>query len=229
MRLISLNLWYGEKSEAIKQFLQDNLGQTDIFCFQEVQDAEVLLDGALPEREFKMREVEKQAFENYKLRTYVNNDIEITSTDEIGADLYESGSAVATTLLVNGRPLIIINVHGVSRPGEKLDSPGRIRQSEEIIDYLKNKQNMPQIICGDFNLLPLTQSVTMLEDLGYRNLIKDYCISSTRNELAWARHPDGGQLFADYTFISDLIRVNEFRVPNLLISDHLPMIVDFDI
>lgn len=229
MRLISLNLWYGERPDAIKQFLQDNLGQTDLFCFQETLGAESLLDEVLSGRGFKMREALKYASEDYQLRTYVSGDIEIVSTAEVGASLKDSGLAIAVELLMNGRPQIIINVHGVSRPGDKLDSPGRIKQSEVIIDYLKDKRDIPQIICGDFNLLPLTKSVAMFEDVGYRNLINDHQIPTTRNELAWSKHPDNKQLFADYAFVSDLVKVNQFTVPDILISDHLPMIIDYEL
>ena len=67
----------------------------------------------------------------------------------------------------------------------------------------------------------------MFEDADYRNLIKDHRISSTRNELAWDRFPGNKQLFADYTFVSGDVEVRDFKVPNVPISDHLPMILDF--
>lgn len=229
MRLISLNLWYGEKPDAIKQFLQDNLGQTDVFCFQETLGAESLLDKVMLDGGFEMREALKYASEDYQLRTYVSRDIEIISTTELGANLRDSGLAMAIELLMNGRPQIIVNVHGISQPSDKLDSPGRIKQSEAIIDYLNDRRDIPQIVCGDFNLLPSAESVVMFEELGYHNLIKDYRIPTTRNELAWARYPDNKQLFADYVFASNLVKVNQFTVPDILISDHLPMIIDFDL
>jgi endonuclease/exonuclease/phosphatase family metal-dependent hydrolase len=39
----------------------------------------------------------------------------------------------------------------------------------------------------------------------------------------------GKQPFADYIFITPDIKVKNFEVPDLEISDHLPMILDFDI
>lgn len=132
-----------------------------------------------------------------------------------------------TELMTDEGSLITTNIHGVSRPGDKLDSPGRIKLSEEIIDYLKDKKDIPQIICGDFNLLPFTKSAVIFEDAGYQNLIKEHRISTTRNELAWDRFLGNKQLFADYTFVSDKVEVKDFKVPNISISDHLPMILDF--
>ena len=69
------------------------------------------------------------------------------------------------------------------RPGHKLDTPVRLRQSKLILDFLKDKVGS-KIIGGDFNLLPETRSVEMFEKAGYRNLIKEFGIKNTRNKFA---------------------------------------------
>ena len=227
MRLISLNLWRGEQESEVREFLENNLEQTDVFCFQEAQGVEALLNEILSKHGFSIKEGVKNAFERYKLRTYVRKNIEVTSVNTIGTDIYDGGVGLMTELMTDDGPLVTVNVHGVSRPGDKLDNPARIKLSEEIVEFLRNKQNIPQIICGDFNLLPFTKSVAILEDNGYGNLIKEYRISTTRNELAWDRFPGNKQLFADYTFVSGDVEVRDFKVPNVSISDHLPMILDF--
>ena len=43
----------------------------------------------------------------------------------------------------------------------------------------------PKIIGGDFNLNPDTESIKMFEEAGYKNLIKDFKIENTRNEISW--------------------------------------------
>jgi len=121
------------------------------------------------------------------------------------------------------------SVHGKTLPGDKLDTPVRLKQSEKIIDFFANKEG-PKIIGGDFNLKPDTVSVKMFEEGGYRNLIKDFNIMETRNHLSWEQFPDKEkQHFADYCFVSSEIKVNNFEVPNLEISDHEPLILDFEI
>ena len=229
MRLISLNLWYGEKLEDVGKFITSHIEQTDIFCFQETQGTEAMLGRLIDAEKFSFREVKKSASEDYSLRTYIRNNIEIISVTELIKEPFEEGSALAMELVVGDVPLAVVNVHGVSQPGNKLDTPARIKQSESIIEFLKNKGDVPKIVCGDFNLMPSTESVEIFEKFGYRNLIKDHRIPTTRNELAWAKHPDNKQLFADYTFMPEAVKVNQFVVPNVLISDHLPMILDFDL
>ena len=229
MRLISLNLWYGEKPDAIIEYIAERTEQTDILCFQETQGTEAVLNDSISADDFSFEEMRKNASEDYSLRTYARNGLEITSTTELLGDFFETGSALAVELMINREPFVVVNIHGAPQPGNKLDTPARIKQSESIIEFLKNKGDVPKIVCGDFNLMPSTESVEIFEKFGYRNLIKDHRIPTTRNELAWAKYPDNKQLFADYTFVSEDVKVNQFVVPNILISDHLPMILDFDL
>ena len=122
-----------------------------------------------------------------------------------------------------------MNVHGKAMPGHKLDTPARIRQSRNIIDFLKGK-NGPKIIGGDFNLDFHTKSVKMFEDAGYRNLIKEYGIKDTRGEVNHRQYTSSEQqYFSDYCFVSQDVKVKDFKVPDIGISDHLPLILDFEV
>ena len=137
-------------------------------------------------------------------------------------------------LNIGERLLTICNVYGASWPTNKLDSADRLLQSQKILDFVL-AQPGEKIIAGDFNLLPNTRSIMMFEENGFRNLIKDFNISTTRGstikklkpELGLGEH--GWQEFADYTFISSGIKPIQFTVPDLPISDHLPMILEFKI
>ena len=76
-------------------------------------------------------------------------------------------------------------------------------------------------MCGDFNLLPNTQSLAILEE-GMRNLIKEFGITSTRSELYTK-----SEKYADYILTSPDIAVHDFKVFSDTISDHLPLMVEF--
>ena len=147
------------------------------------------------------------------------------------------GVAETFKLSLGLNDLHISNIHGISQPGDKKDNPARIRQTEQIINN-NSKMNGPRIIGGDFNLLPDTRSIKMFEDQGYLNLIKKNKIKTTRNAHAWIQAKEmvadgyrfyGEQKFADYVFVSPEIKVKNFEVPNIEISDHLPLILDFEI
>ncbi len=135
---------------------------------------------------------------------------------------------------VGGEQLTVCNVHGIAWPGNKLDSPIRLEQTRKILAFVESQPG-EKIICGDFNLLPETKSVIQFEEHGFRNLVNEYNIKSTRGSLVKKIHPEyehtpeGFQEFADYTFVSSGIHISHFDVPNLPISDHLPMIVEFDL
>ncbi len=138
------------------------------------------------------------------------------------------------TLSFEEKMLTVCNFHGTAEPGSKFDTPERLAQSQKVLNFLSG-QSGAKIVCGDFNLLPHTQSVGMFEQNGFRNLIKEFKITSTRGSLLKKIHPEYGankygfQEFADYTFVTPDIQVTNFQVPDLPISDHLPMILEFDL
>jgi len=116
----------------------------------------------------------------------------------------------------------IINFHGLWNGGGKFDSDERLLQSGNILRFIKNLSN-PYILCGDFNLRPDTLSLKKFEDSGMRNLITENGITSTRSG-----HYTKPERFADYTFVSNGIKVNDFKVLPDEVSDHLAMYLDFE-
>lgn len=124
------------------------------------------------------------------------------------------------TFLKDNKSFVVCNLHGIWLREGKQDSPSRLTQSNQINDFF-GKLVGGKILCGDFNLDITTESITILEK-NLRNLIKEYKITTTRN-----KYFPGTDKFADYTFVSDDIKVKNFQVPNVEISDHLPMILEF--
>jgi endonuclease/exonuclease/phosphatase family metal-dependent hydrolase len=116
---------------------------------------------------------------------------------------------------------LIINIHGFWKPGSKEDTKESLQQSDKILQFL-NSQNSAKIVCGDFNLNPKTESIKKLENGGLINLIKQHNITNTRSKF-YARN----EKFADYILVSPDVKVNEFRVINAHVSDHLPLFLDF--
>jgi endonuclease/exonuclease/phosphatase family metal-dependent hydrolase len=114
----------------------------------------------------------------------------------------------------------------VPLPGHKIDTPKRLYQSEAILNMFEEKGAV--IIGGDFNLLPHTQSVQTFVEQGYRNLITEFDIKTTRNQITYERHPDNIQYYADYAFVSPAIEVIDFIVPTDIVSDHQPLELTFN-
>jgi len=143
-------------------------------------------------------------------------------------------TAAHITVEIAQQPITILTLHGNSQPGDKLDSPLRIEQSRRILELLARHEGA-KIVTGDFNLLPGTKSIQLFEEAGFKNLISDYDIKTTRGSMMRKLFPEyehgeyGFQEFADYTFVTPDIDVTQFSVPDEPISDHLPMILEFDL
>lgn len=178
----------------------------------------------------------------YGLATFVRRTLPITASHDFylgnGYNTYLPGDystlgckALLVTVHVKGLPLTVVNLHGLSEPGSKRDTPERLEQSRRILDATRGHSG-ETILMGDWNLFPDTESIRMIEVAGFRNLIKDYAVTTTRGTLCkqlnpqYANTSDGHQEFADYTFVTNGLTVRSFAVPDLPVSDHLPMILD---
>lgn len=127
----------------------------------------------------------------------------------------------------NGVPYTIVNLHGAAFPGDKRDTTERIAQSQKVVDFLTGEKGHT-ILGGDFNLMPDTESIRMIERAGMRNLITEYGITDTRGAIAHKHYQEHDrQHFADFAFVSPDVHVTHFTVPQVEISDHLPLVVEW--
>jgi len=127
-------------------------------------------------------------------------------------------------LNVNGKKLQVLNLHGIWTKDKKGDSR-TIKECKYIISVAEGKQ-IPTIIVGDFNLLPDTKSIGLLNKK-YRNLVTEFNVKTTRPKFK--DNLETGNNVVDYIFVNSKIKVNDLKVVDTDISDHLPIILDFDI
>lgn len=165
--------------------------------------------------------------DNFPQAIFIKNHIPLGDSRAILEKEPGVGLGLYVQVILGKQVVHIGNFHGVSRPGEKLDDPVRLRQSRRLLEFFEDKAG-PKIIGGDFNLLPETQSIVMFEARGYRDLIKEFRIETTRNRLAWEAHPNSKQYFSDYVFVSPEVKLKGFSVPNLEVSDHLPLLLEIE-
>lgn len=224
MKIVYLNVWGDHMRDELVDFLVDQTQDTDIFCFQEATDTmqqrcRDTLSDYTEVKDYKYIS-EKDVFSQ---SIFVKNTMDIISSGSLlDKSKIDYGLALYVEVKCGDETMYVCNVHGTARPHNKLDSPGRIRQSEEMIEFFKDKDT-PILIGGDFNMEPKTESITSFENAGYTDLIKQYAIDTTRNNLAWERFPTK-MYYSDYIFTKKL-KVEHFSVPKNEISDHLPLIV----
>ncbi len=124
-------------------------------------------------------------------------------------------------LMAGRQEYTVVNFHGLWNGKGKNDTPDRIEQSEKIRDFIATKASGKVILIGDFNLEPHTQSMAILE-VDMRNLIAENGITSTRSHLyKWPNK------FADYAIVSKDLPVKKFEVLPDVVSDHLPLMLEF--
>lgn len=221
MNLTFLNTWRGGLSEALREYFQSQLGSTAVFCLQEataedrLSYEDIFVDYS-PFYAEKLTELGR--FGNI---IYVHKSLDVLESGSFLEGSALTGLANYVKVKDGKKEYYICNVHGVPRPGDKLDTPERLEQSQELVNFFKYKDNV--IIGGDFNLLPETKSVAMFEEAGFRNLISEHEIKTTRNKISYNMHPDNIQYFADYVFTSPELKLKSFAVPEIIVSDHLPL------
>jgi hypothetical protein len=229
MKIIFLNTLNGDIRDKISEFIQIQSKDTDIFCFQEAYDKmRCLARELLPDYSEYSAYKFVQKDDDFPQAIYIRKNINILSSGTILEGQEKTGLGIYHEIGIEGKNIFIINFHGISKPGQKLDSPERTLQSESLLSFLE-KLSGPKIIGGDFNLDPDTRSRKMFKENGLRDLIEEYAIKTTRNRLAWELYPDTPQYHSNYLFLSPEIQVKSFSVIENEISDHLPMVLEFEL
>lgn len=253
MRLISLNTWGGRALYPLMRFFQRQAALTDIFCLQEVFDTDQASVDARHPDEYLCGDLLRKiaavlpdfngafaAFDDnphrQSLAIFTRRSITVKeSGDRIvyrPAKPQESGSRIISSRKLqyvsfdlNGREITAVNFHGLWNGGPKTDSPERLEQAANVRKFMDGIKG-PRILCGDFNLLPDTASLSIMEG-GLNDLVRTSGIRSTRTAL-YRKHDDPSDpKFADYILVSPDIQVRSFDVLPDLVSDHAALCLEF--
>ncbi len=228
-------------------FVKKHGNNVDIFCFQEIyHDAADKTKGDFDGAHLDLFNEIKSLLPNhngyfcpnvgdyYGIATFIRKDLYIEASGDItiydnpeydGKGGNHSRKALWHEIGINGKQLSILNVHGLWNGKGKTDTPERNEQSRRIRDFM-NSIKGSQIICGDFNLLPETESLSILAE-GMQDLVKMNNVTSTRTSF-YTRSETSGK-FADYIFASLDIRVLSFAVCEEEVSDHAALFVEIDL
>lgn len=243
MKIITLNLWGGRIYKPLIDFISKNQN-IDVFCFQEMYHNAI-------EKNQNKSNGEQLDFYNemkfllpdhigyfcstvgdyYGIATFVQKSLKVQASGDIniyknseynGRGANHSRKAFWVDINLNNKNLSVLNVHGLWNGKGKTDTPDRIEQSRCIRKFMDSVKGY-QVICGDFNLLPDTESISILER-GMQNLIKEYKVNTTRTSLYTRAETSGS--FADYIFASPDIQIIDFKVLPDEVSDHAPLLLE---
>ncbi|MBP9758178.1 endonuclease/exonuclease/phosphatase family protein [Candidatus Dojkabacteria bacterium] len=258
MKVISLNIAFGEIFQPLLEFIKTNSIDTDVFCFQEVlfgkdkvfsKENHARLNifseiqGILPDFDSKVFLAPMRAI-------YIKNELLPENVRPGMAILYRKNLNVVNSggyrtykgevkgmgfgAMVtgncqwieikddNGESVLINHIHGIYQiDTNKRDTQARKIQSQIVMDFLESRKGK-KVLVGDFNLLPDTTSIEIISTY-LRNLISEYGITNTRS-----RFYEKPVRYADYAFVSKDIVLKNFKVLNDQVSDHLPLMVEFE-
>lgn len=126
--------------------------------------------------------------------------------------------------LPGSKNLRILNYHGIWTK-EKIGNQNTLSACQKI-NQIAQEVDYPVIIVGDFNLFPNTESMKVFKD-SFVSLVDKYQIQTTRPKINELNNLERNVV--DYIFVSQGVKVNSFQVLDTDVSDHLPLILDFDL
>lgn len=118
------------------------------------------------------------------------------------------------------RPLTVAHFHGLRDPSGKGDTDVRRAQAHKaraLLSHIASSQD-DVVLCGDFNVLPDSETLDLFKDWGLRDLVGS---ADTRTSLYTkpVRH-------ANYMLVSPSVQVASFDAPaGPVVSDHRPLIL----
>ena len=117
----------------------------------------------------------------------------------------------------------VAHMHGLRDLGGKHDTPERHLQARRFASLVLSTagRGEPVVACGDFNVLPDSDTFDVLRDIGLTDLVTGRGFASTRTS-----HYTKAERYADYMLVNDVVCVDSFEVVNEPeVSDHCPLLL----
>lgn len=124
-------------------------------------------------------------------------------------------------------PITIAHTHGLRVPGAgKTDTPERLAQADRLAALVSATAEPGDrvVLCGDFNVLPDSETFSVLLKIGLKDLVTGRGYESTRTS-----HYEKPGRFADYMLVNAPLATAGFDVVrDPEVSDHCPLILTID-
>lgn len=245
MKIMQINIWAGRMARGLVRYIEKE--QPDIICMQEVFGADFSVP--TPDRMFDILSRLKEASgleHEYFSRRYsidvigktapygnailsrfpfvstrvaqIENEIieHMDTPDEVRNII----NVQIVTVNIDGEIWTIANHHGHHEydPDGNDDSVAAMRR---VADELQNVEG-PLVLCGDLNVRPKSPAMRVFD-----NWLDDIVVhSDARTTLA--RINVDRDIVCDHLLINDKVVVKSFKVDNVIISDHYPLVAELE-
>ena len=138
---------------------------------------------------------------------------------------YVPKSLQRATIKTEDKVLNVFNFHGIwGKDGQ--DTDRRLEASRKIVEQIKERENV--ILSGDFNVNEGTKSISMIGDY-LNNVFKDDQRKNSFNLRIKGFDSGYAKAVVDFVFVSRNIQVLTHQMPDLDVSDHLPLICELEV
>lgn len=250
LKFIQININKGKYLDALVDFLKQE--DPDIVAMQEVTRGDVSycsdktvnifeyvktktgLDGCFGSNQ-RFADSEKSLFGNAVLSKLPITGSKVLSLKEfrpVTLFEFEDSSifpylarlAIDVIIDVDGRTVHAISWHG-TWTAPPADTTETLRQAKIVADYLKSLNN-PFILGGDLNNIPESKTVGLINSVA-NNLMSGSGILQTTHPTIHKISPNG--FLVDYIFTSTHFRLESLSIPDVLVSDHLPVVAEIEL
>lgn len=129
----------------------------------------------------------------------------------------------------SGKFLSLLNHHAYWEP-DGMGSQTNVEKMQRVRDFAAEKPH-PLILCGDLNVIPASPAMRVWDNM-LEDLTASYQVATTLSSLSKANQKGfigDTNVACDHILVSPGIQVRDFRVLPDIISDHLGLVLDFDI
>lgn len=250
LKFIQINIYKGKYLDALVDFLKQE--DPDIVAMQEVTRGDVSycsdktvnifeyvkaktgFDGCFGSNQ-KFADSEKSLLGNAVLSKLPITGSKVLSLKEfrpVTLFEFEDSSifpylarlAIDVIIDVDGRTVHAISWHA-AWTAPPADTTETLRQAKIVADYLKSLNN-PFILGGDLNNIPESKTVGLISSVA-NNLMTGSNVVQTTHPKIHKIVPRG--YLVDFIFTSGGIKAKSLKVPQVTVSDHLPVIAEVEL
>lgn len=254
IKLLNLNLYEGGLLfDNIFSFFEDQ--QPDILTLQEVYDGKdqslpdnfrtlEVLQSRLPEYEYHFGpefliehdlgtfELGNAIFSKFPIVSFSNTDLGIPygkyPAKPPSGDYGSHPHAIQKCQIeIESEMITVCNLHGVWDLDGERDTEKRLTMSQIIVDQIKDKRKV--ILTGDFNVQRQTKTIKNIEQ-HLHNVFGDSLETSFNlKHKDLEAFPGYATAVVDMIFASDDIKITDFYSPKADVSDHVPLVIEFEL
>ena len=244
IKFVQINIYKGQYLEALTGFLKDQ--NPDFISMQEVTSGELnLCDKNLDLFEYFKKELGlsgvldkvmkpvdspnsflgNAVFSKYQiidsetlvLKTF--DDFTLTTFNDFKSFTRFPRNLISAECDADGRKVRVISWHG-AWTAPPTDTEETLRQAKKVAGYLKNLKE-PFIVGCDMNTVPQSKTAGLINAVA-NNLMMNSGVLQTNHPKIHKIAPRG--FLIDYIFTSSHFKLKKLEVPEVTISDHLPVV-----